>query len=190
MNLQVVSDIFSPYSFMKSKDDRILVVERPGLWKDGKMTYCLLGKDREPVGNSSSCHVTPEEFERRVSNGFPDVPLQGGYQTYVSCRIDSYECEVDYTGHQLEVIHRAFLTSGKAPITAEAARFKVQTAMELLNTAGSWEVDEGVLTSDGSTPFYHFRCAYIKDGRKGDSVDSYVLLDGTALTPKRTRVTE
>jgi hypothetical protein len=62
-------DTFSPYNFMKLPDSRIVVVERPGFWKDGKITYLLQGKDGKVVGDDRSCHVSPEEFAQRFASG-------------------------------------------------------------------------------------------------------------------------
>jgi len=63
-------DVFSAYVFEVLPDQRLLITERPGLWKDGKMTYLLLDSKMEPVGTFQSCCVTPYEFELRFMRQF------------------------------------------------------------------------------------------------------------------------
>jgi len=68
-------DAVAPYLYMKLPDGRILVVERTGLWNDGKITYFLRGADGKPVGDAMQCHVSPEEFARRLAANFPSSNL-------------------------------------------------------------------------------------------------------------------
>ena len=63
-------DVFSAYFFEVLPDHRLLITERPGLWKDGTMTYLLLDSKMQPVGTSRSCCVTPYEFELRFIGQF------------------------------------------------------------------------------------------------------------------------
>jgi hypothetical protein len=63
-------DVFSAYIFEVLPDQRLLIAERPGLWKDGTMTYLLLDSKMEPVGTVKSCRVTPYEFELRFMRQF------------------------------------------------------------------------------------------------------------------------
>jgi hypothetical protein len=181
---QELIDTFSPYSFMRLKDGRILVVERPGLWRDGKITYFILGKPPGPMSNIGSAPITPIEFERQFANGFPDAPNDPDYQSLVSTRIRSHEYELNYTGKGLQKINKSFQASGKPPITADAARTKVQAAIQPLDPALTWDADNGTLTNDGITSSYIFRCSCIEGGTKtGEELEVMVLLDGTLLVP-------
>ncbi len=177
-------DLFSPYSFMRLKDGRILVLERPGFWKNGKISYFILGKPPGPMSNIYSGFITPIEFERRLSNGFPDFPDNPDYQELFSTRIGSHEYELRYTGKELQKINEAFKTSGRAPISSDNARAKVQAAMTPPGSSATWGVDQGTLTSDGATPYFIFQCHYIESGRNtGESLGVMVLLDGSLYIP-------
>ena len=182
-------DLLSGYSFLRLEDHRLLVFERPGFWKNGKMIYCLLGNDREPVGFFPSSSVSPEEFVQRLGRGFHDVPRKGdGYQKTTSTGIDAYEYDLHIRVENLQSIHQAFQASGKLPITPNAARIKVQAAMDLLDPPGTWQVEESIRASDGSTPYYRFHCHRIQDGQKTDgSICSLVLLGGTVFSPTKTK---
>jgi len=135
------------------------------------------------VGNSVLCHVTPEEFARRVAANFPDIPNRfpdwreidygGGYQLVID-------------GNKLQAIQNAFLESGKPPISREAAYASAQAAVDRLSADIKWMVDGGVRTSDGSTPYYHFKSQFPKYMQDDNNpLDVYVLLDGTVIAPTK-----
>jgi hypothetical protein len=180
-----LTNIYTPYRYMKLADGRIVVVEKPGFWKDGKITYFLQGPDGAPVGNARLCHVTPEEFAQRVAANFPDIP--NGNSDWQEVDYGSgYELVID--GPKLQAIHNAFLASGKPPISQEAARANVQAAIDRLDANTKWLADNGVRTSNGSTPYYHFKCQFPKAMQDTNNpLDVYVLLDGTVLAPTKRR---
>jgi hypothetical protein len=173
-------NLLSAYGFLLLPDHRVIVIQRPGFRKDGKMMYCLLGNDGEPVKNTLS--VSLEEFMRRLNHGFPDVPLEADYQSLNCSDIGAYEYDLDIQGEHLQTIHKAFLASGKTPINAEEARIKVQAAMDQLDPPGTWIAETGIRASDGSTPYYRVHCSYKKTDKQ---MDALVLLDGTVLAPTK-----
>jgi hypothetical protein len=68
-------NVFSPYTFLNLSDGRVVVMQKPGFWKDGLLTYCIVpGVDRDASLNLiDKNHVTPDEFLRRYENNFaPD----------------------------------------------------------------------------------------------------------------------
>jgi hypothetical protein len=179
-----LTDQYTPYRYMKLADGRIVVVEKPGFWKDGKITFCLMGPDGVPVGNFRLCHVTPEEFARRVAANFPDIPDgNSGWQEEADYH-GGYELVIDRS--KLQAIHKAFLASGKQPISQEAARAGAQAAIDRMDSSLKCVVDDGVRTSDGSTPYYHFKCQFPETMQETyNPMDVYVLLDGTVIAPTK-----
>jgi hypothetical protein len=178
-----LTDRYTPYRYMKLADGRIVVVEKPGFWKDGKITYCLMGPDGVPVGNFQLCHVTPEEFARRVASNFPDIP-DGNSEWEEADYHGGYVLVLDRP--KLQGIHKAFLASSKAPISQEAARASAQAAVDRMDASLKCVVDSGVRTSDGSTPYYHFKCQFPKAMQETyNPMDVYVLFDGTVIAPTK-----
>jgi len=181
-------DAFCAYAFTRLPDRRVVVFERPGLRKDGRMLYCLMGPDGEAVGDTDCCDVTPEEFVRRLQLAFPDIPGGRDYQRTTSTNIGDFDYGLYYFGKDLHSIHQAYLATGRASITPTEARAKVQAAMDQLDPPGTWQVEEGIQTSDGSTPYYHFVCDLVKDGEKVTSVGALVLFDGTVIAPRKQKL--
>ena len=138
------------------------------------------------MSNIGSAPITSIEFARQFANGFPDAPTDPDYQMMECTCVHSQEYELNYTGKGLQAINKAFQASGKPPITADAARSKVQAAIKPLDPDISWDVDKGTLRSDGSTPYYVFRSSCIESGTKtGQELSVMVLLDGTVLVPTK-----
>jgi hypothetical protein len=178
-------DLFSAYGFLRLPDHRILVFERPGFRKNG-MIYVIQGNDGRCFGYLSRCYASPKEFVQRLRQGFPDVPHEEDYQDLTESEIGPSEYELDIRGSRLQSVQKAFALSGKPPIDADAAYAKVQVAIEHLDASGTWRVEKGVRASDGSTPYYIFKCIYQKEGHEmGDSMVAYVLLDGSVLVPTK-----
>lgn len=178
-------DMFSAYGFLRLPDHRLLVFERPGPRKGGDVNYIIQDNDGQSFGYLDSCYASPNEFMQRLSHGFPDVPHEEDYQYVYDCGLGSYWYELDIRGKRLQSIHNAFLASGKPPITSDAARARVQAAMDKIDPPGTWLAEKGVKASDGSTPYYFLRCDYAKDPEMAKTVDTYVLFDGTVLVPAK-----
>ena len=178
-------DQCSPYRYMRLMDGRIVILETPGFWRDGKITYFLQGADGKPVGDARLCHVTPEEFARRLAANFPDIPNGNSHWEEIDYG-SGYMLVID--GAKLQTIHNAFLASGKHPISQEVARASAQAAIDGLDANTKWVVDAGVRTSNGSTPYYQFKCQFPKALQNtNNALDVYVLLDGTVLAPTKQR---
>lgn len=177
-------DMFTAYGFLRLPDHRIVVFERPG-FRNNYIIYIIQGNDGRSFGYLSSCSATPKEFTTLLSQGFPDVPRKDDYQVLYDCGIGSYEYELDIRGKKLQSIHNAFLASGRPPISSDAAHTQVQASMDKIDPPGTWLVEKGVRASDGSTPYYYFRCDYVKNPEEANPVDAYVLFDGTVLVPSK-----
>jgi hypothetical protein len=177
-------DMFTAYGFLRLPDHRIVVFERPGFRK-GYMNYTIRGNDGRFFGYLSSCSASPKEFTDLLNQGFPDRPHKEDYQVIYDCEIGSYEYELEVRGKWMQSIQSAFLASGKPPIGSDAARAKVQAAMDKIDPPGTWLVEQGVKASDGCTPYYFFWCDYAKDPEKANPVETYVLFDGTVLVPSK-----
>jgi hypothetical protein len=178
-------DMFSAYGFLRLPDYRLVVFERPGFRRGGDVSYIIQGNDGQSSGYLDSCHASPKVFTQQLGKGFPDVPHDEDYQNLYDSGLGPYWYELDIRGKKLQSIHSVFLASGKPPITSDAARAKVQAAMDKLGPPGTWLAEKGIKASDGSTPSYYFRCDYIKDPEKTNPLATYVLFDGTVLVPRK-----
>lgn len=74
---QKVIQIYSPYVLMPLEKGRYVIFERPDLWRSGKAKIGFVLSDMISSGFYNAQVVTPDQFQRLLSQGFPSLDGSG-----------------------------------------------------------------------------------------------------------------